>query len=204
MRRGQIVAWILMMSLSVLIAVGATRYFANNPDYYFPEQREIFSNHLFSLLAHVSGSAFALFVGPLQFLPKLRRTRPRIHRTIGTSYIVAVVVGGVAGGLMAPRTYGGDVAHLGFGLLAICWLGVTLTALWMILAKRVAAHGRWMVRSFALTFAAVTLRLWLPALDKLGLPLEIAYPIVAWLAWVPNVICAEIYLHWRGAGTSHA
>ena len=48
-----------------------------------------------------------------------------------------------------------------------------------------------MVRNFALTFAAVTLRLWLPGMVVGGVPMEIAYPIVAWLCWVPNLIVAE-------------
>jgi hypothetical protein len=49
-----------------------------------------------------------------------------------------------------------------------------------------------MVRNFALTFAAVTLRLWLPGSVLSGVPFEVAYPIVAWLCWVPNLVVAEL------------
>lgn len=55
-----------------------------------------------------------------------------------------------------------------------------------------------MVRNFALTFAAVTLRLWLPASVVSGVPFELAYAIVAWLCWVPNLAVAEWMLD-RGA-----
>jgi len=51
-----------------------------------------------------------------------------------------------------------------------------------------------MVRNFALTFAAVTLRLWLPASIASGVPFELAYPAVAWLCWVPNLLAAELLL----------
>jgi hypothetical protein len=51
-----------------------------------------------------------------------------------------------------------------------------------------------MVRNFALTFAAVTLRLWLPASVASGMPFEVAYPVVAWLCWVPNLLAAELFL----------
>jgi len=48
-----------------------------------------------------------------------------------------------------------------------------------------------MVRNFALTFAAVTLRLWLPASVASGIGFEVAYPAVAWLCWLPNLLVAE-------------
>ena len=49
-----------------------------------------------------------------------------------------------------------------------------------------------MTRSYALTFAAVTLRLWLPELAAI-FPFEAAYQTVSWLAWVPNLLIVE----WR-------
>ena len=49
-----------------------------------------------------------------------------------------------------------------------------------------------MVRNFSLTFAAVTLRLWLPGMVISGVSMDVAYPVVAWLCWVPNLILAEM------------
>jgi predicted membrane protein DUF2306 len=61
----------------------------------------------------------------------------------------------------------------------------------------VVKHRRWMVRNFALTFAAVTLRLWIPMSFAAGIPFEIAYPAIAWLCWVPNLLLPEYYLNRR-------
>ena len=65
-----------------------------------------------------------------------------------------------------------------------------------------------MVRNFAATFAAVTLRLWMPLLIIAAhLPFSVAYPLVAWLAWVPNLVLAELgirYLARRGQPQPHA
>ncbi|MEQ9003518.1 MAG: DUF2306 domain-containing protein, partial [Pseudomonadales bacterium] len=56
-------------------------------------------------------------------------------------------------------------------------------------------HRRWMVRNFALTFAAVTLRLELGLLTgALGWSFDHAYLTVAWLCWVPNLVVAEWWL----------
>jgi hypothetical protein len=60
-----------------------------------------------------------------------------------------------------------------------------------------------MVRNFALTFAAVTLRLWLPASVVAGVPFGLAYPAIAWLCWVPNALFAEVLLG-RTAGHARA
>ncbi|WP_329246140.1 hypothetical protein [Actinoallomurus sp. NBC_01490] len=59
-----------------------------------------------------------------------------------------------------------------------------------------------MVRSFALTYAAVTLRLWLVALIFVQLPFlsgpdpaqiarDNAYAAVPFLSWLPNLVIAE-------------
>lgn len=39
--------------------------------------------------------------------------------------------------------------------------------------------------------AAVTLRIYLPFGIASGMPFEEAYPAIAWLCWVPNLIVAE-------------
>ena len=61
-------------------------------------------------------------------------------------------------------------------------------------ARRFDEHRRWMIRSFALTFAAVTLRLQIPVSQILGYDFMESYRIIAWSAWVPNLILAEMYL----------
>jgi len=52
------------------------------------------------------------------------------------------------------------------------------------------------VRSFAMTFAAVTLRLYLPIAPMMGYDFMPAYVAISWLAWVPNLMVAELYLNW--------
>ena len=55
-----------------------------------------------------------------------------------------------------------------------------------------------MVRSFALTFAAVTLRLYLGVSGASGVPFAVAYPLIAWACWVPNLVVAELWLRRQG------
>ncbi len=51
-------------------------------------------------------------------------------------------------------------------------------------------RGAWMLRSYALIFAGVMLRLELPLLTLAFGAFPPAYRAVAWLCWVPNLLIA--------------
>lgn len=143
-------------------------------------------------LLHVCGGAVALLAGPWQLLPRLRARRPRLHRATGYVYVGAVAVAGVAGLVLGVRAWGGPVAQLGFSALAIAWLVTTAVGLRRILGGDRAGHRVWITRSVALTFAAVSLRMQAPLLGALGVADEVAYPLVAWSSWVPNLVVLSL------------
>ncbi len=93
------------------------------------------------------------------------------------------------------HAFGGVTARLGFAALALAWLYTGTRAYLAIRSRDVAAHRRWMVRNFALTFAAVTLRVYLPASALAGIDFELAYSAIAWLCWMPNLVFAELWFN---------
>jgi len=96
---------------------------------------------------------------------------------------------------MAVFSMGGLAGHLGFAVLALLWLTTTAIGWRMIHKGRVVLlHRRWMVRSYALCCAAITLRVELPLLAMATGDFAVAYPIVSWLCWVPNALFAEWWL----------
>ena len=149
---------------------------------------------------HVLGGGSALLLGGLQFSARLRTRAPQLHRWSGRVYLVLVLLGGLGGAALALHAAGGLSARFGFMLLAILWLTSGALAYRAIRAGDVAEHRRWMTRNFAMTFGAVTLRLELPILiGGCGFSFDAAYPVVAWLAWVPNLVFAEWVLLRRRA-----
>lgn len=72
---------------------------------------------------------------------------------------------------MALHSFRGGAARLEFGLLAVCWLGTAFAAYQRVRSGDFGARRRWMIRSFALTFGAVTLRIYLPASQAEGIPI---------------------------------
>jgi hypothetical protein len=150
-------------------------------------------------LIHVGFGAVALLAGPWQLMPRLRARRPALHRVTGYAYAGAVALAGTAGVVMGPRAWSGTVAQVGFTTLAIAWLATTAIGLQRIIAGDRAGHRAWITRSFALTFAAVSLRLQALILGGAGVPDEIVYPIVAWSSWLPNLAVVHVLLARRNS-----
>jgi len=144
-----------------------------------------------AVAAHLAGAPVALATGPWQFNKRLRVRALDVHRWLGRVYIVSVLVGGAGALALAPRSQEGLVTHAGFGALAVLWLMATAQAYRRIRAGDVASHRRWMTRSFALTLAAVTLRVYLPLSLAEGVSFHDAYRAISWLCWVPNLAVAE-------------
>lgn len=157
---------------------------------------------------HVGTGSLALLIGPAQFARKLRSRAPRVHRLVGRAYLASVAVGAVSALLIVPFSRAGFVALFGFGMLSLLWLGTGARALAAIRRRDIASHQAWMMRNYALTFAAPTLRLWLAALitvqmfavpgTDLGAAYTNAYAAVPFLCWIPNLVVAEWLIRRRG------
>jgi uncharacterized membrane protein len=146
------------------------------------------------VILHLTGGALAISLGALQLNSRIRRNYLAVHRWIGRCYVIAVLVGGGAGLSLATMADGGLPSSIGFGMLGILWIGSTVTAYLCARRRRIDLHRAWMLRSFSLTFAAVTLRLWLPLSQVVGLPFLPSYQAIAWLCWVPNLIVVEWFV----------
>ncbi|ONI71489.1 hypothetical protein BWI15_15015 [Kribbella sp. ALI-6-A] len=159
--------------------------------------------------AHIIFSALALGIGPVQFAGTVRRRRPRLHRWVGRVFLISVAIGSVSSLIMACFNTAAINGFFGFGSLAVLW-GWTAWRGWRaIRAGDHLSHQAWMIRCFALTYAGVTLRLWLGILIGVQLPFagptvdaervfDTAYAVLPFLCWLPNIVVAELLLRRRG------
>lgn len=153
------------------------------------------SYYLTIFYTHISFGGLALLIGWTQFSKKLRLRKMKWHRLIGKVYVLSVLFSSLAGLFIAFFASGGIISVLGFGLLALSWLFTDIQGYLSIRRLEIARHRQWMIRNYALAFAAVTLRIYLPLSTQL-LHLEFidAYRVIAWLCWVPNLLVAEILI----------
>lgn len=159
--------------------------------------------------AHIIFSALALAIGPLQFASTLRRRRPRLHRWVGRVFLASVAVGSASSLVMATVNSEAINGFVGFGSLAVLWGWTAWKGYRAIRTGDVLSHQAWMIRCYALTYAGVTLRLWLGLLIGVQIPFltgpvdfqtvfDTAYAVLPFLCWLPNLVVAEWLLRRRG------
>jgi hypothetical protein len=142
---------------------------------------------------HVAVSMIPLLAGFTQFARWILKRHPKVHRTMGKVYVVSVCfVTGPASLIMAFYANGGITSRIAFTLLAVLWILTTAIGWRMIMKRDWTRHREWMMRSYALTLSAITLRAWKYCIVVAFAPPPMdAYRLVAWLGFVPNILFAE-------------
>ncbi|HYO76822.1 MAG TPA: DUF2306 domain-containing protein [Thermoanaerobaculia bacterium] len=181
--------WSILMLFAGMISLYAFAYVIVGERMYPPDLAASFLSRPWGINPHALFGGTGLLLGAVQFHRGLRRRLP-IHRLLGRIYVVSCLVTGLAGMYMAVYSYGGWITHLGFGTLGALLVFTTIVAFLSIRKGDVERHRSWMIRSYALMFAAVTLRLELPFLGA-AFGFDDGYRVVAWLCWIPNALIAE-------------
>ena len=152
----------------------------------------------FGFFLHVFTAVPVIFLGWPQFSNWLQTQKPRLHRGMGKTYVALVLFGAAPGGfILALGAAGGWAGKACFVVMSALWFFFTLRAWLRIRRREVRGHQMDMQRSYALSFAAITLRIWMYAIGGL---LEWrtpgAYALSAFLCWVPNIVLLEAWRKW--------
>ena len=183
-------------SLMTLMAVGTAGYgafavFASLAGQ-LPSMTHHFPDRAAAAAIHFGVGGLVLLIGPFQFLRSIRTKWPALHRWTGRIYVTGCLASGIAALILASDFTAGVIAQTGFSLLALFWIAATSMAFVRLRQRNFAEHRIWMIRSYALTLAAVALRVYLPvSLFALEIPFAIAYPAISFACWVPNALVAE-------------
>ena len=154
-----------------------------------------YSAYLPAFYIHIVTGSIVLILGVFQLSKKIRVRYTAWHRAAGRVYIFVILFFTAPSGfVMSLYANGGLPAGFGFALLALLWWFFSWKGFQSARQKRWVAHRAFMMRSYALTFAAVTLRLYSFFFALAGYRGESIYILVAWLSWVPSLIAMEIYL----------
>ena len=149
-----------------------------------------------AFFTHVYTAILVLPAGFTQFSLYIRRKLPALHRYSGWVYAaVVILLAGPSGLYMGVYANGGFISQISFILLAVLWITFTLIAVIKAVQGDYKSHREFLIRSFALTVSAITLRAWKYLLVFLFEPRPMdVYQIVAWLGWIPNIIIAELII----------
>jgi hypothetical protein len=146
---------------------------------------------------HVYSAIFVLFAGFTQFNNFILKNYSSVHRNIGKLYVIIILFLSAPSGLFIGLfANGGFFSKVSFVSLSILWFYCTVKGFLYIKNKNILLHKAFMMRSFALTFSAITLRFWKVILVYLFQPSPMdLYQIIAWLGWIPNLLIIEYYLY---------
>lgn len=187
-----ILFWAVLVSIIVLVWVTPILLTLGTD---LPSPRNLHTNALrrAEMALHALAGVIALMIGPWQLLASIRAARPALHRWLGRVYVVVAIASGTSSLVLQPKIagFGGGYVLMVMGAL---WVVTTVLGLATILRGDVAAHRRWMLRSYALAWGAVSIRLFERLLTFLAVPSGYKYPAILWLALLSNVVAAEIVL----------
>lgn len=152
--------------------------------------------YLPAFYSHVLASGIILLIGFFQINTRWSLLSKPIHRLLGRGYAYGILFFAAPGGLvMSLFIDRGPWVLISFIIQTLLWSLTTGIAVNKIMKGDIASHRKWMLRSYALTFAAVTLRLYVFAFSwSFDLSQPQAYGIIAWLSWGVNLVAIEIYL----------
>jgi hypothetical protein len=188
--------YILLCMATFLMLRGMVRYYPMHDNIGFLQFKQDYIHILpwkIAFYTHVFSVIFALLAGFTQFSNFILKKYRNVHRLIGKIYAYDVMfINFPAAMIMAIYANGLLPAKTAFVVLDCLWFWFTYRGITEIKNKNVIAHKEYMIRSYALTLSAVTLRTWKIIISSFvhidPLPL---YMIDAWMGFVPNLLFAE-------------
>lgn len=180
----------------VILCLGTAEYltFKSDTDFLrFKAQAVQTGWYLPAFYCHIFGSSVILLAGFFQFIRRFQQNK-KWHRALGKVYILGVLFFASPGAyVMTLFINRGAGVFLSFLMQNTLWLVFTAMAWHYARRGQISRHIGMMHRSYALAFAAVTLRfyIWLFSIAGPGIGFQNNYLVIALLSWVPNLLVAE-------------
>lgn len=198
-----------VLNISVFLVIAYTSYLLillSLPYIYFERDVEFLETkqliyHIkpwrYSFYIHVFFSPIVIISGLFQFNRWVITNKPKIHRVLGYIYVISVLLISAPSALiMALYANGGRIAQTSFVVLTLCWIVFTWIAFQKAKKGNYTSHVKWMLRSYALTLSAVTLRFYAYLFDvfNIDIPPRETYIIVSYLSWIPNLLFVQLLI----------
>jgi len=189
--------WYVVLYLATLYAVRACHHVLGSPGAFSPYFHDKYVSHLWLVRGHGVAASLTLLLGPWLLSGWVRRCWPNLHRSLGKLYFAALIPAVAAGLVLSLMAFGGLWPRTALSLLSLGW-GWTAWQAWSAVRRgRILDHQAWMLRHYALTLAAVSLRIQSALYCGLGADFPSIYGTLAWLSWVPNLLLAEVLIRRR-------
>ncbi|MGE8205885.1 DUF2306 domain-containing protein [Heyndrickxia sp. NPDC080065] len=144
---------------------------------------------------HIFLAIISLLTGPLGVIKRIRVKSLKFHRWSGRLYVLSIILNFIPGVYVSFFATGGFLSTIGFLILDTLWIGTTILGYLNIKKQNVILHSQWMIRSFFLCFANMTIYIIVALAYKvLNFPYGTSYTIAVWLCWILNLLIAELMI----------
>lgn len=195
---GKGVLLLFILSMAVIISISSIQHFFpyTKPSTFLQSKQAQYSIYLPALYGHILTSGLILFLGFLGFSQWIQAQYVHWHRRFGKVYVgLVLLISAPSALVMAIYAHGGWSIKSCFVFLSILWWFFTWQAWNSIRQKDIPSHRAFMLRSYALTLSAITLRWYSFFLGYFFSWYNLdSYVWVAWLSWVPNLVIVEIWI----------
>lgn len=189
--------WYALLYLATLYAVRASAFVLGDPNHFNQVLRAKYIEHLWLVRCHGVTASLLLMLGPWLLSSRIRHHWPQAHRRLGKLYLLLLVPAASTGFVMSSMAFGGLPSQSALSLLSLAWIFTALQAGLALRRRRLNEHRDWMIRHYALTFAAVSLRIQTAWRCGMGEDFSSIYWQCAWLSWVLNLVLAEVWIRWQ-------
>jgi uncharacterized membrane protein len=148
------ILWTLL-GLAVLSVIVSSELPLLHTGTLFDDYRARVIHDRFWLIPHALCGTLALLSGPLQFSTRFRRKHLQIHRVLGRVYVVSVLIAALLALILTQGSHLEIGTYTQSGIWILCTLAAFLTAR----NRQIPQHRQWMIRSYAVTFTFIALRL---------------------------------------------
>jgi hypothetical protein len=160
-----------------------------------PEQFRSYWPRRWGLLLHIGAGTVALLSGPVQLWLGLAGRRVGLHRVLGAVYLGSVVLGVAAAWYLVFTTVFGWVFATGLAGLATAWMVTAVLAVLAVRRGHYEQHKEWMIRSYVVTTAFVTFRVFDDVLEAAGVgTVPQRLTVASWFCWAVPLLVTEAVL----------
>lgn len=150
------------------------------------------------LRIHILLALISIITGPLGVIKGIREKSRTFHRWNGRIYVLSIILNFIPGIYVSFFATGGLPSIIGFLILNTLWLTTTILGYWYIKRQKVLLHSQWITRSFFLSFANITIYIFVAiSHNLLNFSYGSSYTIAVWLSWSLNLLLSEFLIRRR-------
>jgi len=194
-----LIVWIIVVLLGIRLVAIALAYFSFESDYEFLLLKQDLLHNItwkVAFYAHLAGGSAAVLTGTALFFTKWIKPSSKPHKILGKIYFISIMfVGGPTGLYLGFYAEAGYLATIGFIGMSTAWMLPTFVSVYKISKGDVIGHHKWIIRSYSMTLAGVTLRIMTPlGIYFLGWSYDTTFIITAYVPWMFNLGIAELVI----------